>query len=170
MAINLKKWIEENRSSLKPPVGNKVVWSDTETIVMVVGGPNNRKDYHINEGEELFYQIEGDIVLKLMDNGKPVDVSIQEGDIFLLPSRMPHSPQRPPNTVGLVVENKRATDELDGFQWYCEKCHAKLHEEFVEITDIVKQLPPIFKRFYDDPKKRKCQHCGHIMQPPGKVE
>jgi 3-hydroxyanthranilate 3,4-dioxygenase len=147
--INFQKWIDDNRHLLKPPVGNKCVYEDAETIVMVVGGPNARKDYHFNEGEEFFYQIEGDITLKVVDEGKPKDIPIRQGDIFLLPPRTPHSPQRGPNTVGLVIEHKRATKELDGFLWYCEQCGAKMYEEFHYIDNIVTQLPPIFERFYD---------------------
>lgn len=169
-AINLKKWIEVNREHLKPPVANRVIWKDSELIVMVVGGPNSRKDYHINEGEELFYQVQGSITLKLMDQNNPIDVEIKEGELFLLPSKMPHSPQRPPNTVGLVIETQRKEGEIDGFVWYCEKCHQKLHEEYAEITDIVSQLPPIFKRFYDDENKRRCRYCGTEMQPPASAK
>src|ERR1043166_2517075 len=105
--LNFKKWIDENRHLLKPPVNNKVVYHDSDFIIMVVGGPNSRKDYHYNEGEEFYYQLEGDIVLKIIENGKPVDIPIKEGDIFLLPPRTPHSPQRPANTVGLVMELHR---------------------------------------------------------------
>ena len=65
--LNFKKWIDEHRHLLKPPVGNKQVWDNGEYIVMVVGGPNNRKDYHYNETPEFFYQVEGDMVLKIID-------------------------------------------------------------------------------------------------------
>jgi len=168
-AINFKKWIDENRSLLKPPVGNKVVYKDTDFIIMVVGGPNSRKDFHYNEGEEFFYQLEGDIVVGIMDEGKRVDIPISQGDIFLLPPRVPHSPQRGANTIGLVVERRRDPGELDGFQWYCEGCGKKLYEEFIPIDNIVTQLPPIFERFYSDEKKRTCSSCGSVMAPPPPV-
>lgn len=166
--FNFKKWIDENRHLLKPPVGNIQVWKDTEFIVMVVGGPNSRKDYHYNEGEEFFYQLEGDVVVKIIDEGKPRDIHIKEGDIFLLPPRTPHSPQRGPNTVGLVIERERATKELDGFMWYCENCGEKLYEEYEYVTDIVKQLPPIFDRFYNNPEHCTCKNCGTVMERPVK--
>jgi 3-hydroxyanthranilate 3,4-dioxygenase len=166
--FNIKKWIDEHRHLLKPPVGNVQVWEDSEFIVMVVGGPNSRKDYHFNEGEEFFFQLEGDIVVKIIDEGKPRDMHIKEGDVFLLPPRVPHSPQRGPNTVGLVIERKRETKELDGFQWYCENCGEKLYEEFEYVTDIVKQLPPIFERFYDNPAHCTCKKCGTRMERPVK--
>lgn len=165
-SINLKQWIDENRQWLKPPVGNKLVFEDAEFIVMVVGGPNTRKDYHVDDGEEFFYQVEGDIVLKVVENGVPRDLPIRQGEIFLLPPRVPHSPQRPAHTVGLVVERKRAETELDGFQWYCEGCGNKLYEEFVHITDIVKQLPPIFDRFYSNEQNSTCKRCGTKMLRP----
>ncbi len=116
--INFKEWIEDNRELLKPPVGNKCVYEDAEFIVMVVGGPNSRKDYHYDLGEEFFYQIEGDMLLKIKDGDEFKDISIKEGEIFLLPPKTPHSPQRFENTVGLVIERTRKEDELDGFQWY----------------------------------------------------
>lgn len=164
--FNIKKWIDEHRHLLKPPVGNVQVWEDSEFIVMVVGGPNSRKDYHFNEGEEFFFQLEGDVVVKIIDEGKPRDMHIREGDVFLLPPRVPHSPQRGPNTVGLVIERKRETKELDGFQWYCENCGEKLYEEFEYVTDIVKQLPPIFERFYDNAEHCTCKKCGTRMERP----
>ncbi len=166
--FNFKTWIDEHRHLLKPPVGNVQVWEDAEFIVMVVGGPNSRKDYHYNEGEEFFYQLEGDITVKIIDDGKPRDIHIKEGDIFLLPPKVPHSPQRGPNTVGLVIERKRETKELDGFQWYCENCGEKLYEEFEYVTDIVKQLPPIFERFYKNPEHTTCKKCGTHMEQPVK--
>lgn len=166
--FNIKQWIDEHRHMLKPPVGNVQVWEDSEFIVMVVGGPNSRKDYHVNEGEEFFYQLEGDIVVRIIDEGKPRDMLIKEGDIFLLPSNVPHSPQRGPNTVGMVIERKRETKELDGFQWYCENCGEKLYEEFEYVTDIVKQLPLVFERFYDNPDHSTCKNCGTRMERPVK--
>ena len=163
--LNFQKWIDEYRDLFKPPVGNKMVWEDADTIVMVVGS-NTRKDYHVNEGEEFFYQVEGDIVLKVQDAGKIVDIPIRQGEIFLLPARVPHSPRRPENTVGLVIEKKREPGQVDGFQWYCENCGEKMHEEFAHITNIVTQLPPIFQRFYGDEAKRVCKACGTRFGDP----
>ena len=164
--FNLKKWIDEHRDLLKPPVGNHCIYKDAENfIVMVVGGPNARKDYHYNESEELYYQIEGDIVVKIIDEGVPRDIHINEGDIFLLPPKTPHSPQRGLNTVGLVVEKVREKEE-DGFLWYCEKCGNKLYEEYLHVSDIVKQLPPVMEGFYSDDQKRTCVKCGSVMTTP----
>ena len=164
--INFKNWIEENRHLLKPPVGNQVVYEDTEFIIMVVGGPNIRKDYHIDEGEEFFYQLEGKMILKIMENGMPRDVKINEGEIFLLPPRVPHSPQRFENTVGLVVERKRHEDELDAFQWYCDECHSLLYEKYIPLTDIVAQLPPLFNAFWEDENARNCNECSAYLEKP----
>ncbi|MBS1989333.1 MAG: 3-hydroxyanthranilate 3,4-dioxygenase [Cyanobacteria bacterium SZAS LIN-2] len=164
--INLKRWIDENRSLLKPPVGNKLIYEDREFIVMVVGGPNSRTDYHVNSGEEFFYQVEGDITLKVFDEGKHQDVHIAEGEIFLLPPSVPHSPRRPAGTVGLVVEHKRDPGEKDGFIWFCEKCGEKLYEEYFQLTNIVTQFPPVFERFYKNEKHSTCAKCGHKLQDP----
>ena len=164
--INFKNWIDKNRHLLKPPVGNQVVYEDTEFIIMVVGGPNTRKDYHIDEGEEFFYQLEGRMVLRIIENKKTKDININEGEIFLLPPKVPHSPQRFENTVGLVVERKRREDELDGFQWYCDECHTLLYEYFFPLTNIVTQLPPIFDGFWKDDDARTCKCCSAYLEKP----
>ena len=166
-SINLKKWIEENRHLLKPPVGN-ICMENGDLMIMVVGGPNSRKDYHYEDGAEFFYQVEGDITVKIIEDGKPRDIEIKEGEVFYLPPNIPHSPQRPANTVGLVIERKRDDKEFDGFQWYCENCGNKLYEEFVKLTDIVTQLPPIFEKFWGDEEKRTCKKCGTVMEAPVK--
>ena len=164
--INFNNWIEENRHLLKPPVGNKVVYENTEFIIMVVGGPNTRKDYHFDEGEEFFYQLEGKMILRIIEEGRPRNVTINEGEIFLLPPRIPHSPQRFENTIGLVVERKRNENELDGFQWYCDECHSLLYEKYISLTDIVAQLPPLFNAFWKDENARKCNECGAYLEKP----
>jgi len=161
--LDLQAWIEEHRHLLKPPVGNKVVFSG-DFIVMIVGGPNQRTDYHFDEGPEFFYQLEGDMVLKTMQDGRAVDLPIREGEVLLIPPLLPHSPQRGANTVGLVVERARRPGELDGFQWYCERCGERLYEEFFTLTDIEQQFPAVFERFFADPKKRTCRHCGAVME------
>jgi 3-hydroxyanthranilate 3,4-dioxygenase len=164
--INFKRWIDENRHLLKPPVGNKLVWEDREFIVMVVGGPNKRTDYHVNGGEEFFYQVEGNMTLKVYDEGCLQDVPINEGEIFLLPPGVPHSPQRPEGTVGLVIEKKREEGELDGFVWFCQGCGEKLYDEYFHLTNIVTQFPPIFERFYASDENTTCKKCGLKMTKP----
>ena len=164
--INFKNWINEHRHLLKPPVGNQVVYEDTEFIIMVVGGPNTRKDYHIDEGEEFFYQLEGAMILRIRENGKPKDINIDEGEIFLLPPRIPHSPQRFENTVGLVIERKRREGELDAFQWYCDGCLELLYEKYLPLTNIVTQLPPIFENFWNDDNARTCNNCNDYLEKP----
>lgn len=167
--FNFKTWIDENRHLLKPPVGNKVVYKDAEFIVMVVGGPNSRKDYHFNESEEFFYQLEGDVSVRIQENGKAVDVPIREGDVFLLPPRVPHSPHRGANTIGLVMERRRRDGEQDGLLWFCEKCNTKLYEEYFKLTDIQSQFQGVFAKFYGNEALRTCKNCGHVMEPPAGV-
>ncbi len=166
--FNLKKWIDDNRHLLKPPVGNQQIYKENDDfIVMVVGGPNSRKDFHYNEGEELFYQLEGNIELHIVNKEGTIEViSIQEGDMFLLPPRVPHSPRRGPNTVGLVIEKYRNPEELDGFQWYCESCDHKIYEEYLPVSDIVKDLPIVMKAFWDSEEKRTCKNCGTLLAKP----
>ncbi len=168
--FNLQKWIADNRSRLRPPVGNKVLWQDREFIVMAVGGPNARTDFHVNQSEEFFYQIEGDMILKVMDDGGIRDIRVRAGDVFLLPPKTPHSPQRPANTVGLVIERRRRLcsapgdtpfeTELDALQWYCEKCNHLLYEEKFFLTNIETQFNAVFERYYGSPHVI-CKNCGH---------
>jgi 3-hydroxyanthranilate 3,4-dioxygenase len=165
-AFNLQSWIDEHRHLLQPPVGNKQVFEDAEFIVMVVGGPNSRKDYHDDPGAELFYQLEGDMLLRTIQQGDRVDIPIRQGDILLLPGHVPHSPQRQANTVGLVVERQRRPDERDGFLWYCERCDAPLHSEYLYVSNIETQLTPVFDRFWASPERRTCRECGSVMQAP----
>ena len=165
--INLSRWIAEHRAYLKPPVCNKRIFPDAEFTVMIVGGPNSRSDYHDDPGEELFYQIEGDMLLKTMQDGAPVDIPIRAGEMFLLPPHVPHSPQRFAGTVGLVVERPRAPDERDGFLWFCERCHHPLHSEYFHLENIETQLAPVFERFYADERLRTCRNCGALMPRPG---
>lgn len=160
--FNFLHWIEQNRHLLKPPVGNKVIWKDGEFICMVVGGPNQRTDYHVEEGPEFFYQVEGDMVLRLMEDGQPRDVNIRQGEVFLLPSRIPHSPQRFANTVGLVIERQRLPGEMDGLLWFCENCNNELYSEYFQLEDVETQFPPVFDRFYGNIQHRSCEECGHL--------
>lgn len=163
--FNLFDWIKQNRDLLKPPVGNKNLYVESgDYIVMIVGGPNARKDYHYNETEELFFQLEGDILVKIQENGKAVDVPIKQGEMFLLPAKIPHSPIRPENSVGLVIECKRNQGEKDGLLWFCEKCNNKLYEAYFPLTNIEKDFLPVFKEFYTSTELRTCKNCNHQME------
>ncbi|MES2691646.1 MAG: 3-hydroxyanthranilate 3,4-dioxygenase [Bacteroidota bacterium] len=164
--FNLNKWIEENRHQLKPPVNNKNLYPEgTDYIVMIVGGPNARKDYHYNETEELFYQLEGEINVRIQENGNPVDIKLGPGDMFLCPAKTPHSPMRTAGSIGLVIERVRAGKGFtDGLLWFCEKCNNKLHETFFELRDIETDFLPRFKEYYGSETLRTCNKCGHVME------
>jgi 3-hydroxyanthranilate 3,4-dioxygenase len=164
--LNFRDWIDKHRHLLKPPVGNKLVFHDTEFIIMVVGGPNARKDFHVDPAEEFFYQLEGEMLLRVVEDGKVRDLPMRQGEILLLPPRVPHSPQRYANSVGLVIERRRRAGELDGLQWYCEQCSQLLYEESFALTDIETQFPPVFERFFGSLAHRTCKRCHAIMQPP----
>ncbi len=168
-AFNFRQWIDEHRQLLKPPVGNKLVFQHTEFIIMVVGGPNARKDFHIDPAEEFFYQLEGDMVLRIVESGLIRELPIRAGDIFLLPAGVPHSPQRSAGSVGLVIERQRRAGELDGLQWYCEHCSTLLYQEYFPLTDIETQFPPVFARFFDSVAHRTCRQCGQLMAAPAQV-
>ena len=155
--FNLNSWIEKNRDLLKPPVGNKNLYVESgDYIIMIVGGPNARKDYHLNESEELFYQLEGDILVKVQENGESRDIHIKEGDMFLLPPGIPHSPIRGENTVGLVIELNRKKDMQDGLLWFCDMCNNKLHEFSFPLVNIEKDFISRFKEFYASKSLRTC--------------
>jgi 3-hydroxyanthranilate 3,4-dioxygenase len=167
-AFNFDIWIDEHAHLLQPPVGNQQIWTDADLMVTVVGGPNQRTDFHDDPVEEFFYQLRGDMLLKVVDNGRHYDVPIREGDIFLLPAHVRHSPQRPqPGSVGLVVEPKRPDGCLDGFEWYCFQCLNLLYRAEVDLVNIVKDLPPLFREFYEIDRNRRCMKCGALH--PGKT-
>ena len=166
--FNLSNWIEQNRHLLVPPVGNKNIYVDSgDYIVMIVAGPNTRKDYHYNETEELFYQLEGDITVFIQEEGQKKAMHLSAGDMFLLPAKTPHSPSRTKNSIGLVIERKRAGKGFtDGLLWFCEKCNHKLHEVYFTLSDITTQFQGEFKRFYESSELRTCKQCGAVMEPP----
>lgn len=165
--IDFARWIAEHRELLKPPVGNKCVYNG-DFIVMVVGGPNQRTDYHWDEGPEFFYQIEGEMVLRVQEDGRARDIPIRAGEVFYLPPRIPHSPQRMPDSVGLVVERKRLPHERDGLMWYCERCNTKVYEEFFTLASVETDFPPVFERYYQSAANRTCGACGHLNPAPSK--
>ncbi len=166
-AFNFRQWIDDHAHLLKPPVGNKQVWEDTDMMVTVVGGPNQRTDYHDDPVEEFFYQLRGDMLLKVYEDGEFYDIPIREGDVFFLPKHVRHSPQRPQaGSVGLVIEPKRPPGALDAFEWYCFECGALVHRAEVELKSLVDDLPPIFSAFYASEADRTCGRCGAVH--PGK--
>jgi 3-hydroxyanthranilate 3,4-dioxygenase len=167
--IDLQRWVDEHRHLLKPPVGNKCI-VDGDFIVMIVGGPNARTDYHHDEGPEFFYQLEGEMVLKVQDEGVARDIPIRAGEVFYLPPRVPHSPQRMPESVGLVIERRRVTGEQDGLLWFCERCNHKLYEEYFTLQNIEQDFPPVFDRFYGSRDARTCDACGHLNPAPARYE
>jgi 3-hydroxyanthranilate 3,4-dioxygenase len=166
MPFNLQQWIEENRDLLKPPINNKNLYKQAgDFIVMIVGGPNARKDYHYNESEELFYQLEGDMTVYAQIDGKKTEITIKEGEMFLLPANIPHNPVRPENTIGLVIERVRiGTDLSDGLFWFCDKCNHPLHHYRFPLTNIESDFLTRFKEFYSSEELRTCKNCGDLME------
>ncbi len=171
--FNLHQWIEDNKEHLKPPVSNKQLCSEAEdVIVFVSGGPNTRNDYHVNATEELFYQLKGDVAVRVrpLDGAKPYDVVIREGEMFLLPRWVPHRPQRPANTVGLIVEFPRG-DEDDGLRWYCENCDELVHEAKWRLKKIDEDLAVIMNNFWNGPvEQRTCKKCNTVIEHAGEFK
>ena len=166
-SFNLDAWIDEHRDLLKPPVGNVQIWEDADFIITIVGGPNFRTDYHDDPREEFFYQFRGDANLMIMDpEDGPYDLPLKEGAIFLLPPHVRHSPQREPDSLGFVIEQRRLEGEKDGFEWFCLECRALVHRAEVQLVSIVRDLPPLFEAFYASEEARTCPNCGALH--PGK--
>ena len=168
--FNFQDWIDKNRHLLQPPVCNKAVYPDGDYIVMVVGGPNGRRDFHWEEGPEFFYQLEGEMELRLMIEGQLQVHTIKAGEIFLLPPEIPHSPVRFANSIGLVVERKRRADEQDGLMWFCENCHHKLYEEYFQLRNIETDFHAVFDRFFASEQLRTCEQCGTVMPPVNQLD
>ena len=164
MPFDLQGWIDDHRDVLKPPVCNKQIFERDDYIVMIVGGPNNRTDYHYNETPELFYQLEGEMVLKIIDNGEFKDIPIKAGEIFMLPGEVLHSPQRMPNSIGMVVEQKRAPGQQDALQWFCSACNHPMYREAFSLDNIETDLPIVFENFYGNQANCTCENCGHVME------
>jgi len=167
-------WIDANAHLLKPPVGNKRVFTEDGMVVQVVGGPNQRVDFHDDPVQEFFYQLRGTMILKIAEGGKIHDLPIRAGEVFMLPPHVRHSPQRPmEGSIGLVVESPRPPGVADAFEWFCFSCGGLVHRVEVIVTDIVRDLPPLYEAFYADPVARTCKSCGSVHPgrepPPGWV-
>lgn len=166
-AVNFAGWIAEQEPSLKPPVNNKALFTGKDFIVQVVGGPNQRTDFHVDPYEEWFHQIKGDMHIDVITDDGPQTVHVREGETWLLPGNLPHSPQRPnAGSIGVVIERIREEGTLEKFQWYCLECGGLVHEVELQVRDIVADLPPVFTAFYADEKARTCGNCGALH--PGK--
>jgi 3-hydroxyanthranilate 3,4-dioxygenase len=164
--INLMKFIEENKNQLKPPVNNKVIWKDAELMVMLLGGPNKRRDFHVDPSEEIFYQIQGDCYVEIINpEGKREVITVKEGEMFLLPPNVPHSPHRVADTIGLVIERNRAIGELEDFVWFCEQCDYEMHRTTVQLTNIEVQVKEAIQGFNSNLELRTCKNCGYVMAP-----
>ena len=163
-AFNLQGFIEEHRDALKPPRGSHLIFQDSQFVVMVIGGPNSRRDFHVDPSDEFFYQLEGDMVLEYIDSdGERQQAPIREGEVLMCPANVPHSPQRQPDTVGLVVQRVRAKGEPEGFQWYCERCNSKIRE-VARDGDAELDLSKLIQEYNSSVAFRTCQSCGHVHE------
>jgi 3-hydroxyanthranilate 3,4-dioxygenase len=165
---DLWRWIEENRSSFEPPVGNRVIWEDSQFTAMVIRGPNARRDFHVDPSDEIFYMLRGDMVLEYMEDGRRREQVIREGEIMLVPAFTPHAPHRPAGTWGLVVEIKRKPHETESLRWFCDRCDALVHETTMHVADIERELRAAIERFDASGDLRTCPKCGYVQpdKPP----
>lgn len=165
-AFNLQQTIEDNKDLLQPPVNNKVMWEDSEFIAMILGGPNKRRDFHIDPSDEFFYQVKGNCYVECInEQGEREVVTVGEGEVFMLPAMVPHSPHRPANSYGVVIERKRDEGELEDFVWFCPECNYEMHKVTVQLTDIEIQVKGAIKDFNSDDKLKTCDNCGHKLSP-----
>jgi 3-hydroxyanthranilate 3,4-dioxygenase len=168
--INLLEWVQENRSQLKPPVGNKYLYDGNGFFVMVIGGPNARNDFHVTDSEEYFTQVKGDIVVRIIEDGRIKDVPVREGETFFIPSGVPHSPTRPPGTIGVVVELRRPAGETEHLQFYCDNCHELVYDKEFDCRDIVEHFAESMEAFWADPKLSTCKSCGTRIGKPTPIK
>jgi 3-hydroxyanthranilate 3,4-dioxygenase len=168
--INLTKWVEENRHLMKPPVSNKYLYDGEDFFIMLINGPNARNDFHQTNSEEFFLQLQGDIIVRIFEDGKVKDVPVREGETFFIPGNVPHSPTRPPNTLGLVVERRRPPGEMEHLQWYCEKCHNLVEDIEFDCKDIVDHFKQAMEDFWADPKRSTCKKCGTRVVKPKAIK
>jgi 3-hydroxyanthranilate 3,4-dioxygenase len=170
-SFNLWTWIEQHREAFEPPVGNKVIWEDSQVTAMVVRGPNARRDFHVDPSDEIFYMLRGAMVLEYVADGKRQEQVIREGEMMLVPARVPHSPHRPADTWGLVIEVKRRPEEQESLVWLCERCDVQLHEVTMHVADIERELKAAIEAFDGSPALRTCRGCGHVQpeRPPEPV-
>jgi len=164
--IDIMKWAEEHRHELKPPVGNKYVYDGEDFFVMIIGGPNARNDYHVTNSEEFFHQLKGDVVVTVIENGRPRHILLREGHTLFIPGGVPHSPQRQPGTIGMVVERRRPAGETEHLQFYCETCSALVYDKEFDCRDIVEHFREAMEEFWADPVLSTCRNCGtRVMKP-----
>jgi len=168
LAFDLWRWVEDNRHAFEPPVGNKVVWEDSQFTAMIIRGPNARRDFHVDPSDEIFYMLKGDMILEYMEDGRRHQQVVREGGLLLVPALVPHSPHRPAGTWGLVVEVKRRADQTESLLWFCERCDARLSEVTMHVADIEKELKTAIEQFDASLELRTCRQCGHVQpeKPP----
>ncbi len=170
LPVNLRKWVDEHRSEFKPPVGNKYLYDGNDFFVMVIGGPNARNDFHVSNSEEYFFQLKGDIGVRIREDGQIKDVPVREGETFFIPGNVPHSPTRPPGTIGVVVERRRPPGEMEHLQFYCEKCGELVYDKEFDCKDIVKHFTQAMEEFWADPSLSTCKNCGTSAGKPTPVK
>lgn len=159
--FNLKQWIDGNRENWGQ---RRIIWQDSDFIAFVTRGPNSRKDFHIDPGDEIFYQLEGELNLHHITPGrKPEVTAIKAGELFLLPANVPHSPRRGEGSWTLVVERKRRPEEVDLFVWFCENCGTKLYETMVRFNDPTDAVKKATDRIHSDVKLRTCINCSQVL-------
>ena len=133
---------------------------------MVIAGPNARNDFHVSRSEEYFYQLKGDIVIRVIEDGAIKDIQVREGETFFTPGGAPHSPTRPPETLGIVVELRRPAGESERLQFYCENCAKLVYEKEFDCADIVEHFARSMEEFWADPTASTCRHCGTRVTKP----
>ncbi|MCH2132195.1 MAG: 3-hydroxyanthranilate 3,4-dioxygenase [Phycisphaerales bacterium] len=168
--VNLAKWVVENAADFKPPVGNKYLYDGKNFFVMVIGGPNARNDFHVTNSEEYFFQLKGDIVVIIRDEDGLKPVPIREGETFFIPGGVPHAPQRPPGTIGVVVERRRPPGETEHQQFYCPSCFELVHDQEFDCADIVEHFAQAMEEFWADEQKSTCSNCGTRIGKPAPVK
>lgn len=168
--LDLMNWIEKNRELFKPPVSNRYIYDGRDFFVMIIMGPNARNDFHQVDSEEFFYQLKGDIKVRIREGEHIVDHLVREGETFFIPPNVPHAPVRPPNTLGLVVERRRPPGEHEHVIFYCDNCEALVEDIDFDCADIVHAFSKAMLDFWSDDVRRTCKNCGKKVEKAEPVQ
>jgi len=168
--LDLKAWIDEHRHLLAPPVGNAMVWKDSDFQVMVIGGPKPAE--RLSRRSERGALLPSSRATLSSASSRTANAGTSRSARARCCCSRPSSPTAPSRgsgTIGLVIERQRKPGETEALRWYCDRCGKVLHEATLRVTDLGVQLKPVIESFYADESLRTCKKCGAVLQPPARV-
>lgn len=166
--VDVLAWVARARQGAgdRPLMHHETFWSDGFLVKLFDGPtPQDRSDFHINPRAEFFYQLVGDMECHVINDGRRESFVIEEGEMYVIPRRLPHLNRRPPGSIGLVIHEQRLPDDLDGVAWYCDDCGHQLFRKEYRFEDLRKQLPILVSDFLASETLRTCDRCHAVMAP-----